>query len=74
MRSRINTVVAAVSIAAAGVGIAAGTASAAPVQLTPAAPVATDPGTGAATGSADQLAQILQLLQTGSSTDAGGPL
>ena len=71
MRSRFSTAIAAVSIAAAGLGVAAGTASAAPVQLTPAAPVTdTDPGTGGATGSANQL---VTLLQTASSY-AGGNL
>ncbi|MGW5386403.1 hypothetical protein [Nocardia sp. NPDC003963] len=77
MRSRFSTFAAAVSIAAAGVGIAAGAASAAPVALTEAVPVTDDGGTGtpgATTGSADLLPALLPLL-TGSAAggDTGTP-
>ncbi|WP_280232711.1 hypothetical protein [Nocardia cyriacigeorgica] len=49
-----------------GVTVAGGTATAAPLALEPAAPVANAPvddsGTGSATGSADMVVDVLELL------------
>ncbi|WP_280415057.1 hypothetical protein [Nocardia carnea] len=72
MRHRsLRTFAAAVSIAAAGLG-AAGTATAAPVQLTEAAPIQDEGGADPGTGSAALLPVLLPLLPELLSGSAGG--